>query len=308
MLLEAPAGVFRQEKDAKEFIDNFNSVHSGSRNPDKAGLLREGIKANVVSMSGADAQVIENRRYARQDAALWFLIESILGDDSSVSYNTLEQKNLAYLANCLGTWMVLWEQECNRKLLTERDQLTHYFKFHDRALLRTSHKESMESLARGISATIYSPNEARALLDMNPYEGGDVYQNPAITVHDTDDPEDATSDAAENAIRHRIAHLIGIESKRVATATTSKNYCDWLDKFYVGWQTRIADAIVSICPEMSDGRADEIAAGHCEQSKEILLDAAGRATPDSLSAEVSECVASWDSRADGIVTLIREGV
>jgi phage portal protein BeeE len=299
MLLEAPQGVMRDEKDAREFIENFNKVHSGSGNADRVGLLREGIKANVVSMSGADAQVIENRRYARQDAALWFLLETILGDDSSVSYNSLEQKNLGYLSNCLSTWLVLWEQECNRKLLTEREQADHYFKFHDRALLRTSHKEQLDSLAKGIAATIYSPNEARDLLDMNPYEGGDSHSNPAVTPgapggtqEDDDDTDEEPPEmrAARIAMTMQMDCMLSVEVARIeAIAKKPEKFCDAIEAFYKSWQTRLESLTERLAMPV------ELAAAYCDERKQSLDDLAGRVTADELADAVSALVKDWKS-------------
>ena len=50
LFLEAPQGAFRKTEDAKDFIDAFNKIEGGADNSAKAGLLREGIKANAVSM------------------------------------------------------------------------------------------------------------------------------------------------------------------------------------------------------------------------------------------------------------------
>lgn len=105
VMLEAPPGMFRDEKEANEFIDNYNKEHGTDGKGKEVGLLIEGIKANVLQMSNKDAEFIEQRKFQRQEAALWLMLESILGDDKSVSYNSEEQKQLAYLKNCLGTWL-----------------------------------------------------------------------------------------------------------------------------------------------------------------------------------------------------------
>ena len=65
------------------------------------------------------AEFVPTLTFMRQDEALRFLLESIIGDDSSVSYNSLEQKNLAYLQNCLNCWLRVWEEECEVKLLSK---------------------------------------------------------------------------------------------------------------------------------------------------------------------------------------------
>jgi len=60
-LLSAPAGVFRDEDKAREFIEKFNEYHAGPENAEKAGLLREGITVQNVSQTNQEAQSIEGR-------------------------------------------------------------------------------------------------------------------------------------------------------------------------------------------------------------------------------------------------------
>jgi phage portal protein BeeE len=316
MLLEAPANMFRDEKQAREFLEGFRKQHGGPDQNGNIGLLREGIKANVVSMNSRDAEINDSRQFSREDVALWFSIETILGDDST-SYNGIEQRTLAYLSNCLAKWLKTWEEELDRKLLTEREQAADvlYFKFHDRALLRTDYSTTINSLSTGINARIYSPNEARELLDLNPYEGGDVYANPAITpgagdeMGEDDDPEDDLdeSDTGARAMRVVISRVQSVEKNRVIKGCKSKNFVDWVDGFYARFTSTISDAIRPLLDDRSEIAAETIATEYTEASKAALLDAAGNAKDETeLVAIVGETVAGWDSRVDQILHAISE--
>jgi phage portal protein BeeE len=316
MLLEAPANMFRDEKQAREFLEGFRKQHGGPDQNGNIGLLREGIKANVVSMNSRDAEINDSRQFSREDVALWFSIETILGDDST-SYNGIEQRTLAYLSNCLAKWLKTWEEELDRKLLTEREQAADvlYFKFHDRALLRTDYSTTINSLSTGINARIYSPNEARELLDLNPYEGGDVYANPAITpgagdeMGEDDDPEDDLdeSDTGARAMRVVISRVQSVEKNRVIKGCKSKNFVDWVDGFYARFTSTISDAIRPLLDDRSEIAAETIATEYTEASKAALLDAAGNAKDETeLVAIVGETVAGWDSRVDQILNAISE--
>lgn len=186
LILEAPAGILTKESEAKEFLKNWNDYHQGVNKSNRAALLRAGIKANTVdSMSGSDGQWVEQRKFQRQEAALWLLLEQILGDDSSVSYNSLEQKNLAYLSSCLNRWLIKWEEQCNRKLLTtpQYNSGRWYFKFNRNALLQTTTKERFDIYSIGRQIGMYSPNDCRVMEDEPPRTdpGGDSYDNPNTT-------------------------------------------------------------------------------------------------------------------------------
>jgi HK97 family phage portal protein len=313
LILESPTGMFRNEEEAKKFLDMFREAHDGSENTGKTAMLREGIKANMVSMSGRDSQWIEQRLFQRQEAAMWFCLEEILGDDSSVSYNSLAEKHLAYLTNCLNRWLVHIEAACNRSLLTERqkDSQSHYFKFNTNALMRMDFTKQAEYLTKLIASRVISPNEAREKLDMNPYEGGDTYENPAITVPQSgqnapeneqengqNDTESEAEAAKRLAIVSRLRHLIGIEQQRVTSAAKTKSFVANVDKFYGKW----VESLGKVCEEL--GGDASMAVEHCRVSQDALIEAMATIGKDSLANAVGELVASWPERAEELADQI----
>ncbi len=314
LLLEAPAGMFRDESDAAAFLAAFRKAHEGLDNKSKVGLLREGIKANAIGASAGDSQWIEQRRFQRQDAALWLMLETILGDDASVSYNGLEQKMLAYLVNCLNRWLVKWEEECGEKLLREREKRldTHYFKFVTGALLRSDTATTMSTGALAITSRILNPNEVRAWFELDPYEGGDEYINPNTTANagrsggkqddeDGDPPDDPPDDnpsaQARSLIVNRLKELIAVEAKRVrAAAKKSANFVAWVDEFY--GETRFLATLSRIVGSM--GGETWHAIEHANASKQQILEAAGRSTPAELAANIEHATADWPARAEAL--------
>ena len=300
LMLEAPAGVFRSEDDAREFLKHFKEQHQGSDNTGNIGLLRENIKANVLAMSNTDAQFIEQRRFQREDTALLFCLEGILGDSSNASYNSLEQRNLAFRQNCLAPWTTAMEEESDLKLLTDRERNNgFYHKFNDGALLRTEKSATMAFIAQGIASRVLSPNDGRDMLDMNPYEGGDEYTNPAIDKVNNGGGGAANTPSEPNqqnaaAVAH-IAHMIGVEANRVKRGSEiSGNFLEWMDNFYAKWESNFAD-----CLELS-GLDRDLATKHCEESKERLLEICGNSTAENLAENVAKCVISWKNRANTI--------
>jgi hypothetical protein len=171
-----------------------------------------------------------------------------------------------------------------------------------------------EYLTKLIAATVISPNEAREKLDMNPYDGGDSYSNPAITVAETPENDDEIpvetgeevdetgAEAAKRAaIVSRLRHLIGIEQQRVQTAMKSKAPIASLDKFYGKWNVSLA----SVCEELG-GTADH-AAVHCQASQDALLTLLQTTSKDSLADAVGEATATWGERAEELATNILRG-
>ncbi len=306
LMLEAPAGVFRKQEDAEEFLEAFEKRHNSPEKAGKTGMLREGMKANILQSTNRDSEMTDNRKFQRQDAALWLGLEQILGDDSSVSYNSLEQKNLAYLMNCLNRWLKRWEEELERKLLTAREfeADSHYIRFNTAALLKSDYKTSVESLSLALQSTIITRNEAREKLDLQTVEGGDGFMNPNITPGESraEEPEPEPAEMPENAsnpaVRARLEHLIGVESKRVQQAADKgKNFVEWIDNFYASnWGPKLADW----CEELGIER--DRATQHCDASKDRLLEVCGYSNGELLTENVRKCVSSWPHRAGAIIT------
>lgn len=302
LMLEAPAGVFRNPKDAQEFLDKFREQHEGADNAGTIGMLREGIKANVMAMNNSDAQFIEQRRFAREDTALFFVMQSILGDSSGNSYASLEQKNLAYRMECLAPWSTKIEEESDLKLLTESErQRGFYHKFNDGALLRTEKAQTMAFISQGIAARVLNPNEGRSMLDMNPYEGGDTYENPNTIAKNTQqqsEKQPAKTDKPQQnaAIKSRIDHMIDVECKRVSdsatkAATDGLNFVSWVDSWYdTNWQPKLSAVFTEL------GLDDSRAVAWCEESKQRLLHCCDYSTIETLAENVAKCVFSWKIR------------
>jgi HK97 family phage portal protein len=303
LFLEAPPAAFRKAEDAKEFIDDFNKIEAGSENSAKAGLLREGIKANAVSMNNNDAQFAALQKLTRQEVGMLFGLEGMPGDGDSVSYNSLEQKQLAYL-QCLDHWLVKFEEQCDIKLRTPRERRSGevYFKFNAAALYRTDLRTTMESFSKAIASRIMNPNECRAKLDLNPYDGGDEFINPAIStptgeqsadeVEDSpeDEQEDSQDSRNDRAVEQMLRGLIRTEGNNAINASKKAQFVAWIAKKYPQWENKLADKIEAI------GLDRDLARLHCEKSTQILATLAAQYGGESLQKAVENEVKTWENR------------
>jgi HK97 family phage portal protein len=290
LILEAPAGLFANDEEAKKFLQAFRDMHEGMDNAGKTALLREGIKATKLALTGDEAQAVEQRTFQQVQAGLWFLIESMLGIENSVSYNSLEQKQLAELINCLNPWLVKWQEQCEAKLLREREIAadSHFFRWSTGALLRSDTKTTYETLAAGVRGRIITPNEAREVLDLEPIAGGDELQNPAIDVRKSGPPgsgeeeesgppgsggeEDSGppgsggkeeksedrrgpadhSERLRATIADRLQELAAVEIRRVEAAAAKPNAGLAIREFYGRWEDTLAKSLIPMVPASGD--------------------------------------------------------
>jgi hypothetical protein len=121
--------------------------------------------------------------------------------DKSTSWGSgIAEQNIGLLTITLGPDMRVWEERLARDLLTRPDK--YQIKFNVRALMRGAFDSQIETLVKGIQGSIYSVNDARAWLDMNPIQGGDVYLQPVNYAPLGFDPsKDAASAAATPAVQ-----------------------------------------------------------------------------------------------------------
>jgi len=300
LFVEAPPGRFRDYEDAKKFIEEFNETEGGSANSYKASLLREGMKVNAVNMSNADAQFEAMGKFNRQDIGMLFGLESMPGDGSPKSYNSLEQYNLMY-GRALDRWLNKWEEQCDMKLRSavQKVRKSHYFHFDRKAIYRTDRQIEVDTLCKLVQHTIYSPNEARDALGMNKREGGDEFQNPSTSSQLANEPQDDSEDDSsqeqsasveQRAVEVMIMSLLTTEGHQAVRGAKSKNFVDWIERNYAKWEPKLAEKLEAI------GIDRDMARIHCEESRRQLLDVAGNSTPENLEENVKNAVANWTNR------------
>lgn len=188
-VLTMPEGqYFKDRAKAREFLDEFNDNYSSVENAHKAALLENGVTWTKMGMTSVDSQFLEARRYQhRQIVDLFFSLPlSIMtSEDKTATFASSDNFSIDFVKYALMPYAINIEQAIYRDLLTEDEKKTYYAKFEARSLLRGSFREQMEGFQIGINTEIYSPNEVREMLDVNPYEGGDEYRTRTSTTKET---------------------------------------------------------------------------------------------------------------------------
>ena len=111
---------------------------------------------------------------ALQIAAAFGIKPNQIGDYEKSSYASAEAQQLSFYVDTLLYIIKQYEEELNYKLLSADEiESGYYFKFNVAVILRADLKTQIETLSQAVSNFIYTPNEARALLDLEAKEGGD---------------------------------------------------------------------------------------------------------------------------------------
>ena len=134
-----------------------------------------GTTLTPLNVKLADSQFIDVKKYsALQIASAFGIKPNQIGDYEKSSYASAEAQQLSFYVDTLLYILKQYEEELNYKLLS-REEINngYYFKFNVGVLLRADLKTQIETLSQAVSNFIYTPNEARALLDKPAKPGGD---------------------------------------------------------------------------------------------------------------------------------------
>lgn len=134
-----------------------------------------GTQLTPLNIKLADNQFVDVKKYsALQIASAFGIKPNQIGDYEKSSYASAEAQQLSFYVDTLLYIIKQYEEELNFKLLSD-DEISegYYFKFNVAVILRADLKTQVETLCQAISNFLYTPNEARALLDMEAKEGGD---------------------------------------------------------------------------------------------------------------------------------------
>ena len=179
LLLEAPRGAFRTAKEAKEFLDSFNDAHEGLDKAGKTGMIREGMKAQVLPNDTNTSGYVQQRQFQRESVAMIFLLESVFGDNTGSTYKSVTERNAAYVTNCLGRWINKIQDECDLKLLSQRQKATGSFCYKmDTSCLWKHDKLAVAQYTNSLfMQQSVTPNEIRELHGLPPHKDGDDLPN-----------------------------------------------------------------------------------------------------------------------------------
>lgn len=135
-----------------------------------------GFDIQRLDLKLTDSQFFELKKFsARQIAAAFGVNTFYLNDLEKSSYANAAAQNLQFYSSTLLFILSIYEQELNRKLLTQQELLKGMgYKFNVSVLLRGDPQQQAEVIQKLVSTGIYSINESRRLLDREPCEGGDV--------------------------------------------------------------------------------------------------------------------------------------
>lgn len=140
-------------------------------------VLEEGMKFVPTTISPEDSQFLSTREFQIGEIARAFRVPLVMlqSHTKDTSWGSgIEQIMIGFVVWTIGPWLIRWEEELNRKLLTE-DELDagYFYKFNVNALLRGDMKTRAEFYKSGIEAGWLTRQQAREFEEFNRIVGLD---------------------------------------------------------------------------------------------------------------------------------------
>lgn len=176
--------------------DSWTATQGGSRNAGRVAILESGYKFTPISVDPDDAQLIELRRYCREQISAAFGVPSrMVGDASGASYASAEQSDIEFTKHTLGAWAARLEEEVALKLIPAGEAITSKISFDE--LVRGDLSGRFSAYSTALNLGFMSINEVRAKEGAAPVAGGDVCRTPMNFAPISDPARDGAPQGAE---------------------------------------------------------------------------------------------------------------
>lgn len=176
-VIEYPGALTAEQ--AENLSKSFDRQHKGFRKAHKTGILSGGATFKPTMVANDQAQMLDSRRLAVEDIARAYRVPTdMIGlNNGGQSYNSIEQKQIAFVTHTLRPWLAKLEDAFST-LLPD----TAYLAFSTDDLLRGDYATRIEGYAKMLQNGVLSANEVRRKENMRPVEGGDVVRVPLTNV------------------------------------------------------------------------------------------------------------------------------
>ena len=159
----------------KIFREKFEQMSSGLKNANRISLLPIGYQFQPLSLKLTDAQFLENTQLTiKQIAAAFGVKNHQLNDLDRATHTNIAEQQREFYIDTLMDILTGYEQELTYKVFTQKElDSGYYIKFNVNAILRADPKTRYEGYRIAVQSGFMTPNEVRALEELEAKEGGD---------------------------------------------------------------------------------------------------------------------------------------
>ena len=159
------------EETVQRIRQQWSELYGGTKNSGKTAILEYGMKYQPLTMTAVDTQLLEQRKFSREQIAGMFRVPlSLLQASTGMTYNNVEQNNLAFFRDALMP--LAYKLELNINLILPD---SHFIKLDEKAFVRGDRSALVATVGEELIKGFITVNEGRIELGHDPIEGGDVF-------------------------------------------------------------------------------------------------------------------------------------
>lgn len=179
-----PAGKTLSDDQRDSLKAQLDDYRQGGAREGKSIVLEDGLDYQQMALNAKDAEWIAGREFSRTDLCMFFGVQphliGITAGNTQLG-SSIETQSQGFVTYALEDSFTGWEEAIGLQLL-EWDRFPElYARFNRNALVRGDITTRWNAYVKAMQWGVMSPNEVRALEDMNPRADGDIYYPPPNT-------------------------------------------------------------------------------------------------------------------------------
>lgn len=146
--------------------------------PHEPAILQDGTEPMRLDPDHQKLQMLESRKYQVIEACRYLRLSPYkLADHDRATFSNIEELGREHVSQTIGPWVRRWRQATYRCLLTEDERLADslYAEHSVEAFLQGRFDQQSEGYRKLLEKGVFSINEVRRLMNLNPTEGGDAH-------------------------------------------------------------------------------------------------------------------------------------
>jgi HK97 family phage portal protein len=180
-----PSGIlkFKGVKLNKDHLDrikaSWTAAHTGQSSGGTA-VFDTDTEFQPLTFSSVDLQYLELRRFQTEEISRAFRVPPhLLSELGRATWGNAAEMGQTFLDYSLLPWLIQWQSALTRTLLKPDERQNSFIEFDTAALTRANLTARTEAYSKAVGGPWMAPNEARALENRPPIEGGSELLKPA---------------------------------------------------------------------------------------------------------------------------------
>lgn len=169
-LITFPADVELDDDDLEEMEAHVRDTYGGADQAGAIGFLTGGADVKSFSMNADEAQLIEQRRVAREEVcAAYDMPPPIVGILDKATYSNIDTQRRMWLTDTLGLPLTLLEETIQAQLIDGEPAFEGLFvEFDLSGLLRGDPLAEIQAIREAVATGVLTPLEGRRILNRPP--------------------------------------------------------------------------------------------------------------------------------------------